>query len=133
MISIAGKTNALSHLVMREFEKWTKKQRGDFEHLLNKDIKQRAFKLGTTYHMTNLDFIVKAFRLNHGDNDHFISDIRLMLEKKKYKEVLYPNDQNCLFSIPLNKEKMEFAYKSITSKTQTMPFFRDKNKYFCFT
>ena len=83
----SGKTNTLSHYVMREFERWSKDKKGEYDHLLDNYIRHKAFKLGIRFHLTNFEFIAKAFRLNHPGNEYFISDIRVMLENKKYKEV----------------------------------------------
>lgn len=83
-----GKTNSLAFSVMREFERWLKRAPPRTDSLLTRDIQQAAFYLGMRGHMTCFDLIVKCFQLQREDvNQDFVNIVRLLIEKKQFKEV----------------------------------------------
>ncbi len=74
---------------MKEFAQWISPRKQAFEHLLDEERRISAFALGisTQKLMTGLDFVVRAFGLDHDGNDYLVPCVRAFVLRKKFKEV----------------------------------------------
>ncbi|KAL4219645.1 hypothetical protein ACF0H5_022217 [Mactra antiquata] len=83
-----AKTTTLSFLVMKEFDRWCKINRGrcKMSELVNKDLQMKVFYLCARNHLTMFDLAVKCFHLCFPGNECFLPKVKEFVANKKYKE-----------------------------------------------